>query len=90
VGRKKANARGLFDMHGNVPEWCWDRYGADYYRVSPLIDPAGAGQGEARVYRGGGWNHNADQARASARDVLAPAYDRLTLVGLRVARDVEP
>jgi sulfatase modifying factor 1 len=90
VGRRKPNAFGLYDVHGNVPEWCWDRYGADYYRVSPSIDPAGAGRGEARVYRGGGWGHRPERLRSSARNVLAPEYGTLTLVGLRVARDAEP
>jgi eukaryotic-like serine/threonine-protein kinase len=87
VGLKEANAFGLCDMLGNVPEWCWDRYDENYYKDSPEIDPPGAGKGEARVYRGGGWNLPAGQTRAAARHTLGPTYAVLTIVGLRVARN---
>jgi len=87
VGEKKPNAWGLYDMHGNVPEWCWDRYDETYYRVSPVSDPPGSGKGNGRVYRGGGWNHLAEQTRSAARNVLGTAYSVQTPVGLRVARN---
>jgi formylglycine-generating enzyme required for sulfatase activity len=90
VGKKKPNPWGLFDMHGNVPEWCWDRYDRGYYRSSPVIDPAGSGRGETRVFRGGGFNVSANETRSAARDSLGASYRVLTLVGLRVARNVEP
>jgi serine/threonine protein kinase len=87
VGTKKANAWGLHDMHGNVPEWCWDRYDPQYYDRSPASDPPGSGSGRERVYRGGGWNNLAAQTRSAARNMLGTAYSVTTPVGLRVARD---
>jgi formylglycine-generating enzyme required for sulfatase activity/tRNA A-37 threonylcarbamoyl transferase component Bud32 len=89
VGKKKANPFGLYDMHGNVPEWCWDRYDANYYKKSPTSNPPGSGQGKERVYRGGAWNSLAAQTRSAARDSVGSTYSVLTIVGLRVARNVE-
>ncbi|MCG6957864.1 MAG: SUMF1/EgtB/PvdO family nonheme iron enzyme [Gemmatimonadetes bacterium] len=55
AGQKQPNAWGLYDMHGNVWEWVQDRYGEDYYSVSPTNDPQGPDTGAARLLRGGGW-----------------------------------
>jgi len=49
------NAWGLYNMHGNVEEYCWDWYGEDYYKNSPALDPKGPASGDDRVARGGSW-----------------------------------
>jgi acetoin utilization deacetylase AcuC-like enzyme/formylglycine-generating enzyme required for sulfatase activity len=67
VGRKKPNAWGLFDMHGNVAEWCNDRYEADYYRTSPAANPRGPTEGEQYVLRGGAWNCSPAACRSARR-----------------------
>ena len=86
VGTRQPNRFGLHDMHGNVPEWCWDRYDANYYRRSPLSDPPGSGEGQARVFRGGAWNDPPGQTRSAARGALGLAYGVMNAVGFRVAR----
>lgn len=72
VGRKKPNAWGLYDMHGGVWEWCADRYNADYYFDSPLVDPIGPEEGRFRVLRGGSWFRYAKYARSSYRRFFHP------------------
>ncbi len=67
VGQKKPNAWGLYDMHGNVAEWCNDRYAKDYYKQSPDKDPRGPNEGRERVLRGGAWNSSAGSCRSTYR-----------------------
>jgi formylglycine-generating enzyme required for sulfatase activity len=86
VGQKRRNAWGLYDMHGNVWEWCWDEYEADYYsKKPPAADPLGPSQAATRVYRGGGWGINPQFCRSALRFGFAPG-SRYGNLGFRVAR----
>ena len=81
VGGKKPNAWGLYDMHGNVWEWCQDWYGEGYYAKSPADDPSGPTAGSIRVIRGGGWGLPAGVCRSASRGWFLPG-GRVLLPGL--------
>ncbi|MDE5610779.1 MAG: SUMF1/EgtB/PvdO family nonheme iron enzyme [Odoribacter sp.] len=84
VGLKKANELGIYDMSGNVWEWCQDWYSSNYYANSPQTDPAGPETGSRRVGRGGSWNHGAQDCRVSYRYDNRPDVRYIGL-GFRVA-----
>jgi len=87
VGLKKPNSFGLFDMHGNVGEWCADWFDGDRSSKSPLVDPAGPPTGPYRVYRGGGWFSAAQYCRSASRGWGDQTARQFLDLGFRVACD---
>jgi sulfatase modifying factor 1 len=83
VGTKVANPWGVHDMHGNVWEWCQDRYGK--YAKESVVDPTGPANGTGRVLRGGSWCNGSGNCRSSIRHDDRPGSRDVT-IGFRVAR----
>jgi iron(II)-dependent oxidoreductase len=88
VGSYAPNGYGLYDMAGNVWEWCSDWYDPDYYLESPQTDPVGPASGTTRVLRGGSWFGVAEYLRVSFRYHVRPTID-YDNIGFRCVQDVE-
>ena len=93
AGVNSANSLGLYDMSGNVWEWCWDRNSSsatindDAYKVGGVVtNPAGAKSGSSRVYRGGSWNLDANYCSVAIRNGNSPNVRISSFVGFRVVR----
>jgi formylglycine-generating enzyme required for sulfatase activity len=86
IGRKPANAWGLYDMHGNVGEWCWDWF--TDYTSGTQTDPVGASSGSNRVARGGSWFDSAQYVRSACRVHPTPSLRNRDL-GFRLVRNVQ-
>lgn len=87
VGEKKPNAWGLYDMHGNVWEWCSDWKVA--YPAGSVTDPAGPATGSCRANRGGSWYFNASYSKSARRSLNEPNTTRSSNLGFRVVLSVQ-
>ena len=90
VGSFPPNGYGLYDMGGNVGEWCVDWHGKDYYSVCSRSNPVGPGSGVYRVLRGGSWLYNKNGLRVASRDIGCPTSTCSCHSGFRCAGDVTP
>ncbi len=87
VGKKAPNELGIYDMSGNVWEWCSDWWDSSYYSKSPTINPYNSTAGSSRVRRGGSWYGNARSVRVAYRNRRSPSSTLVSL-GFRICRTV--
>ena len=85
VGRLTPNDWGIYDMHGNVHEWCWDWFDRNFYAASSTVDPQGPPDGLARSLRGGDWGSDDWYCRCAIRSLSSPDR-RSPRVGFRVVK----
>lgn len=85
VGTKQANELGIYDMSGNIREWCWDWYDSAYFTKSPSSDPRGADSGSSKILKGGVWFYYVGDCRMSYRPYINPSQSHNTF-GFRIAR----
>jgi formylglycine-generating enzyme required for sulfatase activity len=88
VGQLKPNGFGLHDMHGNIREWCADRFDMDYYANSPTVDPGGALIGFRHIYRGGCWAHFSTSCLSAFRS-HGESTGRYDSLGFRLAMTID-
>lgn len=84
IGKKIPNNAGIYDLHGNVSEWCWDWYDENYYRYSVFINPKGPEKGIKKVHRGGSYLDGFAFLRSSARFFDDGYYEKM---GIRLVRN---
>ncbi len=85
VAQKKSNELGIYDMSGNVSEWCWDRFSPVYYNESPSINPYGAEKSSFRSLRGGNWSLSSKYITVFSRSFQGPENNN-ALIGFRICR----
>jgi len=94
VGQKKPNPWGLYDICGNLWQWCNDFYGVDYYQQSPKENPRGPKEGDSKVVRGGAWKFSGDNCRSGYRYNENPGYVDICfgydIYGFRCVRNAPP
>jgi formylglycine-generating enzyme len=88
IGQKKANKLGLFDIYGNLWEWCDDYYSPDYYKKRNPKNPKGPEKGDYRVIRGGSWTNKMEMMKISNRNALLPSSNKIN-IGFRIVFDTQ-